>query len=166
MRVSRLFARTLREDPSEADVPSHRLLLRAAFIRKVAAGIYTTMPLGLRTMAKIERIVRDEMDAAGSQELRMPIVLPAEPWKETGRWQAYGDLMFRLHDRHGREFLLGPTQEEVVAPPRPAGVPLVPGPARERVPGGMEVPGRVPSALRAPAWARVPDEGRVLVRPG
>ena len=83
MRVSRLFARTLREDPSEADVPSHRLLLRAAFIRKVAAGIYTTMPLGLRTMAKIERIVRDEMDAAGSQELRMPIVLPAEPWKET-----------------------------------------------------------------------------------
>jgi prolyl-tRNA synthetase len=115
MRVSRLFARTLREDPSEADVPSHRLLLRAAFIRKVAAGIYTTMPLGLRTMAKIERIVRDEMDAAGSQELRMPIVLPAEPWKETGRWQAYGDLIFRLHDRHGREFLLGPTQEEVVA---------------------------------------------------
>ncbi len=116
MRWSELFARTLREDPAEAEVPSHRLLLRAAFIRKVAAGIYTTMPLGLRTMNRIERIVREEMDAAGSQELRMPIVLPAEPWKKTGRWQAYGDLIFRLEDRHGREFLLGPTQEEVVAP--------------------------------------------------
>ena len=116
MRVSTLFARTLREDPAEADVPSHRLLLRAAFIRKVAAGIYTTMPLGLRTMAKIERVVREEMDRSGAQELRMPIVLPAEPWKQTGRWNAYGPEMFRLRDRHEREFLLGPTQEEVVAP--------------------------------------------------
>ena len=116
MRVSKLFARTLREDPAEADVPSHRLLLRAAFIRKVAAGIYTSMPLGLRTMNKIERVVREEMNASGAQELRLPIVLPAEPWKLTGRWQAYGDLIFRLKDRHGREFLLGPTQEEVVAP--------------------------------------------------
>jgi prolyl-tRNA synthetase len=116
MRVSELFARTLREDPAESEVPSHRLLLRAAFIRKVAAGIYTSMPLGLRTMNKIERIVREEMDASGAQELRMPIVLPAEPWKATGRWDAYGDEIFRLQDRHGREFLLGPTQEEVVAP--------------------------------------------------
>jgi prolyl-tRNA synthetase len=116
MRVSKLFARTLREDPAEAEVPSHRLLLRAAFIRKVAAGIYTSMPLGLRTMNKIERVVREEMDASGAQELRMPIVLPAEPWKLTGRWQAYGDLIFRPQDRHGRQFLLGPTQEEVVAP--------------------------------------------------
>jgi prolyl-tRNA synthetase len=115
MRVSRLFARTLREDPAEAEAPSHRLLLRAAFIRKVAAGIYTSMPLGLRTMNKIERVVREEMDATGAQELRMPIVLPAEPWKATGRWQAYGDLIFRLQDSHGREFLLGPTQEEVAA---------------------------------------------------
>ncbi|HEX6399055.1 MAG TPA: proline--tRNA ligase [Actinomycetota bacterium] len=115
MRLSRLFARTLREDPAEAEVPSHRLLLRAAFIRKTAAGIYTTMPLGLRTMERIERVVREEMDAAGSQELRMPIVLPAEPWRATGRYDAYGDLMFRLADRHGRDFVLGPTQEEVVA---------------------------------------------------
>jgi prolyl-tRNA synthetase len=115
MRLSRLFARTLREDPAEAEVPSHRLLLRAAFVRKTAAGIYTTMPLGLRTVAKIERIVRDEIEAAGSQELRMPIVLPAEPWRATGRYDAYGELMFRLRDRHEREFILGPTQEEVVA---------------------------------------------------
>ena len=115
MRVSTLFARTLRDDPAEAEVSSHRLLLRAAFIRKTAAGIYTSMPLGLRTMSKIERIVREEMDAAGSQELRMPIVLPAEPWKATGRYDGYGELMFRSHDRHDREFILGPTQEEVVA---------------------------------------------------
>jgi len=116
MRLSTLFARTLREDPAEAEVPSHRLLLRAAFIRKVAAGIYTSMPLGLRTMNKIERVVREEMNASGAQELRMPILLPAEPWKLTGRWQAYGDQIFRLQDRHGRGFLLGPTQEEVIAP--------------------------------------------------
>jgi prolyl-tRNA synthetase len=115
MRLSRLFARTLRDDPAEAEIASHRLLLRAAFIRKTAAGIYTSMPLGLRTMEKIERIVREEMDAAGSQELRMPIVLPAEPWRATGRYDAYGELMFRLRDRHERDFVLGPTQEEVVA---------------------------------------------------
>jgi prolyl-tRNA synthetase len=115
MRLSQLFGRTLREEPAEAEVPSHRLLLRAALIRRTAAGIYTTMPLGFRTMRKIERVVREEMDAAGSQELRMPIVLPAEPWRATGRYAAYGDLMFRLRDRHEREFILGPTQEEVVA---------------------------------------------------
>jgi prolyl-tRNA synthetase len=116
MRLSGLFARTLREDPADAEVPSHRLLLRAAFIRRTAAGIYTTMPLGFRTMEKIERIVVEEMDAAGAQQLRMPIVLPAEPWKATGRWDVYGDLMFRLRDRHGRDFVLGPTQEEIAAP--------------------------------------------------
>ena len=116
MRLSRLFAPTLREDPAEAEIPSHRLLLRAGFIRQVAAGIYTTLPLGLRAMRKIEAIVREEMDASGAQELRMPIALPAEPWKATGRWDLYGDTLFRLKDRHGREMLLGPTQEEVVTP--------------------------------------------------
>ena len=116
MRLSELFAPTLREDPAEAEVPSHRLLLRAGFIRQVAAGVYTTLPLGLRTIRKIERVVREEMDASGAQEIRMPIVLPSEPWKATRRWDLYGDLMFRLTDRHGREMLLGPTQEEVVTP--------------------------------------------------
>ncbi|MGZ8635613.1 MAG: proline--tRNA ligase [Actinomycetota bacterium] len=114
MRLSQLFAPTLREDPAEAEVPSHRLLLRAGFIRQVAAGIYTTLPLGLRAMRKVERIVREEMEASGAQELRMPIVLPADPWKATGRWDLYGDTLFRLRDRHDRELLLGPTQEEVV----------------------------------------------------
>jgi prolyl-tRNA synthetase len=116
MRLSVLFARTLREDPADAEVPSHKWLLRGAFVRKLMAGVYTSMPLGLRVMRKIERIVREEMDAAGAQELRMPITVPAEPWKQTGRWDAYGDELFRLRDRHGRDMLLGPTQEEVVTP--------------------------------------------------
>jgi prolyl-tRNA synthetase len=116
MRMSKLFARTLREAPAEAEVASHRLLLRAAYIRKVMAGVYTWIPLGWRTLHRIERVIREEMDASGAQEIRMPIVLPSEPWKVTGRWQTYGDLMFKLKDRHGRELGLGPTQEEVVTP--------------------------------------------------
>ena len=111
-----LFARTLREAPAEAEVASHRLLLRAAFVRKLMAGVYTWMPLGWRTLRKIEAIVREEMDAAGAQELRMPIVVPAEPWRLTGRWQAYGEEMFKLRDRHERDLGLGPTHEEVVTP--------------------------------------------------
>jgi prolyl-tRNA synthetase len=114
MRLSELLAPTLREDPAEAEIASHRLLLRAAFIRQVAAGVYTTLPLGLRSIRKIERIVREEMDASGAQEFRMPILLPAEPWKATGRWDLYGETLFRLTDRHERDMLLGPTQEEVV----------------------------------------------------
>src|SRR5919201_6194153 len=116
MRLSRLFVPTLREDPAEAEIASHRLLLRAGFIRQVAAGIYTALPLGLRSMRKIEAIVREEMDASGAQEIRMPIVLPAEPWKRTGRNELYGEVLFRLTDRHGRDMLLGPTQEEAVTP--------------------------------------------------
>jgi prolyl-tRNA synthetase len=116
MRMSKLFARTLREAPAEADVASHKLLIRAAYIRKLMAGVYTWLPLGWRTLRKVERIIREEMDAASGQEVRMPIVLPAEPWKVTGRWQTYGDLMFKLRDRHDRELGLGPTQEEVVTP--------------------------------------------------
>ena len=116
MRASVLFARTLREDPADAEAPSHRLLLRGAFVRKLMAGVYTTLPLGVRTMRRIEAIVREEMDAAGAQEIRMPITLPAEGWQQTGRWEAYGDELFRLKDRHGRDMLLGPTEEEVVTP--------------------------------------------------
>ena len=114
--MSKLFARTLREDPAEAEAPSHRLLLRAAFVRKLMAGVYTTMPLGFRTMSKIEEIVREEMEASGAQEIRMPITVPAESWQATGRWDVYGEELFRLKDRHGRDLLLGPTQEEVVIP--------------------------------------------------
>ncbi|MGH2525777.1 MAG: proline--tRNA ligase, partial [Actinomycetota bacterium] len=103
MRLSAFFAPTLREDPAEAEVPSHRLLLRAGFVRPVAAGVYTTLPLGLRSMRKIERIVRGEMEASGAIELRMPILLPADPWKATGRYELYGETLFRLTDRHERD---------------------------------------------------------------
>jgi prolyl-tRNA synthetase len=115
MRLSQMFAPTLREDPAEAEIASHRLLLRGGFVRQVMAGVYTTLPLGLRVMRKIEAIVRDEMDATGAQEIRMPIVLPAAPWQATGRYELYGDTLFRLIDRHERQMILGPTQEEVVA---------------------------------------------------
>jgi prolyl-tRNA synthetase len=114
MRLSALFAPTLREAPADAEAASHRLLVRAGFIRQIAAGIYIMLPLGLRSIRRIERIVREEMDASGAQELRMPILLPSEPWKATGRWELYGETLFRLTDRHDREMLLGPTQEEVV----------------------------------------------------
>jgi prolyl-tRNA synthetase len=116
MRLSQLFARTLREDPAEAEVPSHVLLLRGAFIRPVMSGVFTALPLGLRVMRKVEDVVREEMDASGAQEVRMPIILPAESWRATGRYEAYGDTLFKLIDRHGREMVLGPTQEEVVTP--------------------------------------------------
>ncbi len=115
MRLSKMFAPTLREDPADADIASHRLLLRGGFIRQVMAGVYTSLPMGLRTTRKIEGVVREEMDAAGAQEIRMPILLPAGPWRSTGRYDLYGDNLFKLQDRHERELILGPTQEEVVA---------------------------------------------------
>lgn len=114
MRVSKLYAPTLREIPAEAEVISHKLMLRAGFIRKSAGGMYTYMPLALRVLKKIEQIVREEMDKAGAQELLMPIVQPAEIWQESGRWDVYGKEMFRLQDRHDRSFCLGPTHEELV----------------------------------------------------
>jgi prolyl-tRNA synthetase len=112
--MSRVYAPTLREDPAEAEVPSHRLLLRAGMIRKVAAGIYDFLPLAWRSIAKIERIVREEMDAIGCQELLLPVVQPAELWLESGRWDVYGPELARLKDRAGRDFCLGPTHEEVI----------------------------------------------------
>lgn len=114
MRQSQLFAPTLRETPTEAEIVSHQLLLRAGMIRKSAAGIYTYLPLAQRVLSKIMRIIREEMDREGCQELAMPIVQPAEIWRESGRWDVYGDEMFRLQDRHDREFCLGPTHEEMI----------------------------------------------------
>jgi len=115
MRLSQMFVPTLREDPAEADIASHRLLLRGGFIRQVMAGVYSTLPLGIRVVRRIEKIVREEMDATGAQEIRMPILLPGAPWQATGRYDLYGDTLFKLTDRHERELILGPTQEEVVA---------------------------------------------------
>ncbi len=114
MKMSKALVPTLRDNPSEADIVSHQLLVRAGFIRKSAAGLYHYLPLGKRVLQKIENIVREEMDAAGCQELLMPIVQPAELWLETGRWHAYGAEMFKVTDRHDRQFCLGPTHEEMI----------------------------------------------------
>lgn len=114
MRWSRALLETIKENPSEAEVASHQLMVRAGMIRKVAAGLYDYLPLGWRVMRKIEQIVREEMDAAGALEVQMPILSPAEMWQETGRWTQYGAELFRIQDRHGREFALGPTHEEVI----------------------------------------------------
>jgi len=114
LRSSQLFYPTLREVPSEAEVISHQLLLRAGFIRKASGGVYTYLPLAYRVIKKIENIVREEMDRAGGQEVLMPIMQPAELWQKSGRWEVYGDEMFRLQDRHKRYFALGPTHEEII----------------------------------------------------
>jgi len=113
-RLSRLLAPTLREDPSDAEVVSHKLLVRAGMIRQVARGIYDFLPLGLRAVRRVEDIVRDELDRAGAQEILMPAVIPAELWKESGRWDHYGRELLRLRDRYDRDFCFGPTHEEVV----------------------------------------------------
>lgn len=114
MRVSQLLNPTLREVPAEAEVISHQLSVRAGLIRKSASGLYTYLPLGLRVLQKIENIIRQEMDAKGGQEVLMPILQPAELWSESGRWDVYGDELFRLKDRHNRDFCLGPTHEEII----------------------------------------------------
>ena len=114
MRASNLYAPTLRNTPAEAEIVSHQLMYRAGMIRKVAGGMYTFLPLGWRVIRKIEQIIREEMDAAGGQEIMMPILQPGELWQESGRWSAYGAEMMRIKDRHGRDFCLGPTHEEMI----------------------------------------------------
>ncbi|MFA9276580.1 MAG: proline--tRNA ligase [Rhodoluna sp.] len=112
-RLSHLFLRTLREDPAEAEVTSHKLLLRAGYIRRQAPGVFAWLPLGLRVKAKVEKIIREEMTAAGAQEVHFPALLPKEPYEVTGRWTEYGDGIFRLKDRKDADYLLAPTHEEV-----------------------------------------------------
>ncbi|MFT4124365.1 MAG: proline--tRNA ligase [Microbacteriaceae bacterium] len=111
-RLSQLFVRTLREDPADAEVTSHRLLVRAGYIRRQAAGVFAWLPLGLRVRARIEAIIREEMAAAGAQEVHFPALMPREPYEATGRWEEYGELLFRLTDRKGADYLLAPTHEE------------------------------------------------------
>lgn len=114
MRLSEQYAPTLKEDPADAEIASHRLLIRAGMIRKVTSGVYTYLPLGMKVLAKIENIVREEMDATGAREMLMPALQPGELWHESGRWDDYGPELMRLHDRHDREFCLGPTHEELI----------------------------------------------------
>ena len=113
LRMSTLFLRTLREDPADAEVPSHRLLVRAGYVRRVAPGIYTWLPLGLKVLDRVARVVREEMDRMGGQEVLFPALLPREHYETSGRWSEYGDLLFRLKDRKGGEYLLAPTHEEL-----------------------------------------------------
>ncbi|MHC6625967.1 proline--tRNA ligase [Streptomyces globosus] len=112
-RMSRLMARTLREDPADAETLSHRLLVRAGYVRRSSAGVWTWLPLGKRVLENVSRIVREEMDAIGGQEVLLPALLPREPYETSGRWSEYGDLLFRLKDRKGADYLLGPTHEEI-----------------------------------------------------
>ena len=114
MRSSHHFISTIKEAPSDAELVSHQLMIRAGMIRRLAAGIYTWMPAGLRVVRKIEAIVREEMDRAGATELSMPVVQPAELWQESGRWSAYGPELLRFQDRHKRDFIIQPTSEEVI----------------------------------------------------
>ncbi len=114
MRTTKFLIATQKETPADAEVISHQLMLRAGLIRKLAAGLYTWLPLGLRVLRKVENVVREEMDASGAQEVSMPVVQPAELWEESGRWEQYGPELLRIHDRHQRDFCLGPTHEEVI----------------------------------------------------
>jgi prolyl-tRNA synthetase len=114
MRVSQFFISTLKEAPAEAELPSHKLMLRAGYIKKLASGLYTWMPLGLRVLRKVETVVREEMDNSGGIELLMPAVQPAELWQETGRWEVFGPQMLKIKDRHDNQFCFGPTHEEVI----------------------------------------------------
>src|SRR5512147_1219107 len=114
MLFSRMLIPTLKETPAEAEAVSHKLLLRAGLIRKLASGIYNFLPLGLRVLRKVERIVREEMNRAGAQEVMLPAVQPAELWQESGRWPIYGKELLRFIDRHGRDCCFGPTHEEVI----------------------------------------------------
>ena len=114
MRASRYLIATQKETPADAEIISHQLMLRAGMIRKLAAGLYTWLPMGLRTLRKVDRIVREEMDKSGAQEVLMPAVQPAELWEESGRWTQYGGELLRMKDRHGRDFCFGPTHEEVI----------------------------------------------------
>ncbi|MFC7955885.1 proline--tRNA ligase [Rhodococcoides kroppenstedtii] len=114
-RLSHLFLRTLRDDPADAEVPSHKLLVRAGYVRRVAPGVYSWLPLGLTVLRRVEQVVREEMNAIGAQEISLPALLPREPYEVTGRWTEYGDGLFRLKDRKGADMLLGPTHEELFA---------------------------------------------------
>ena len=112
-RQSRLLVPTLRQDPADAEVPSHRLLVRAGYVRRVASGLWSWLPLGLRVYRRVEAVVREEMDAIGAQEVLLPALLPREPYEVSGRWSEYGPTLFRLTDRRGADLLLGPTHEEM-----------------------------------------------------
>ena len=166
MRLSRFFLPTLKETPAEAQIVSHRLMLRAGMIRQSSAGIYSWLPMGFRVMKKIEQIVREEQDAIGAQEMLMPTIQPADLWRESGRYDDYGPEMLRITDRHGRDMLYGPTNEEQITEI-----------FRDTVKSYRDLPchlyhiqwkfrDEVRPRFGVMQGARIPDEGRVFLRPG
>ena len=163
-RLSQLFVRTLREDPADAEVASHRWLVRAGYIRRVAPGVYSWLPLGLKVMQKVEGILREEMEAAGGQEVRFPALLPRDPYEATNRWTEYGENLFRLQDRRGNDMLLGPTHEEMftllVGDLYSSYKDLPP----DALPDPDEIPRRGPPPRRSAPGTRVRHEGCLLLR--
>ena len=164
MRLSRFFLPILKENPKEAEIVSHRLMLRAGMMRQEAAGIYAWLPLGLRVLKKIEQIVREEQNRAGAIELLMPTLQLADLWRESGRYDAYGPEMLRITDRHKRELLYGPTNEEMITEIFRALREILQKPAAQSLPHPVEIPRRAASALRRDARPRIPDEGCLFVR--
>jgi len=163
MRVTQFLISTLKEAPSEAEVVSHKLMLRAGLIKRLTSGVYTWMPLGLRILRKVETIIREEMNRGGAIELLMPAVQPAELWQESTRWEQYGPELLRIKDRHQRDFCFGPTHEEVVCDV-----------VRREIKSYRQLPLNLyqiqtkfrdddPSAFRRHARSRVPDERRLFL---
>ena len=162
MKASQFFISTLKEAPADAEVVSHQLMMRAGMIKRLGAGIYTYMPMGLRVIRKVEAIVREEMNRAGAVELLMPVVQPAELWQETGRWDKMGPELMRVKDRHDRDFVIQPTSEEVITDIARQELRSYRAAAEEFLSHPDQVPRRAPAALRRDARARVHDEGRLL----
>ena len=160
MRASQFFIKTLKEAPADAEIPSQIYSARAGLIKKLAAGVFTFMPMGMRVMRKISAIIREEMDRAGAIELSMPIVQPAELWQESGRWAKYGPELLRFKDRHQRDFVIQPTSEEVITDLARQEITSW----RQLLSNSHEVPRRTPSALRRDARPRIHDEGRLQLR--
>ena len=152
-RMSELFLRTLRDDPADAEVPSHKLLIRAGYIRPIGPGLYSWLPLGLRVLRKIEKIVRDEMNAIGGQEILFPALLPKAPYEVTNRWTEYGDGVFRLQDRRKQRLPAWPDPRRVVHADGQGGVQQLQGFPGAAVPNPDQVPRRGPAARRASCGA-------------
>ena len=164
-RLSRLFLRTLRDDPAEAEVASHKLLVRAGYIRRVAPGIYSWLPLGLAVLRNVEGIIREEMLAIGAQEVQLPTLIPRHIFEGSGRWADYGDALFRLQDRKSSEYLLGPTHEELFTLLVKGRIRVLQGFSGGLVPDPNEIPRRGPSSRRCTAGPGVRHEGLIFLRP-
>ena len=163
MRLSRYFLPTLKETPAEAQIASHRLMLRAGMIRQAGAGIYSWLPLGYRVLRRIEDIVHEEMQNAGAQAVLMPTMQLADLWRESGRYDAYGPEMLRLRDRHGRDMLYGPTNEEQITQIVRDDIRSYRDLPKKSLPYPVEIPRRDPAPVRRHEGARIPHEGRLFL---